>query len=73
MSRALRSTVALAVSFVLLVAVATSTRAQERSNHRPEGVRILENKSFDDSRDARREILDLYEELEIPLDDTVRE
>ena len=32
---------------------------------RPQGVRILENKSFDDSERARREILDLYQNLRV--------
>jgi len=31
----------------------------------PEGIRVLQNKSFDDSEKARREILDLYEDLRV--------
>lgn len=33
--------------------------------HTPQGVRLLENKSFDDSDAARREILELYEGLRV--------
>ncbi|MBN2414134.1 RraA family protein [candidate division KSB1 bacterium] len=31
----------------------------------PQGIRILQNKSFDDSEEARREILDLYRDLRL--------
>lgn len=31
----------------------------------PQGVRMLENKSFDDSNEARKEILDLYKDLRV--------
>jgi len=33
--------------------------------HTPEGVRFLESKSFDNSDDARKEILDLYKDLRL--------
>jgi regulator of RNase E activity RraA len=33
--------------------------------HTPEGVRVLENKRFDDSDVARREIVDLYRDLRV--------
>jgi regulator of RNase E activity RraA len=33
--------------------------------HTPKGVRVLENKSFDDSDEARREILELYKDLRV--------
>jgi regulator of RNase E activity RraA len=33
--------------------------------HSPEGVRVLENKSFDDSDKARKEILELYRDLRV--------
>ena len=33
--------------------------------HTPEGVRVLENKSFDDSDEARREILELYKDMRV--------
>ncbi len=38
---------------------------QAQQNHTPEGVRLLENKTFDDSDQARREILDLYKDLRV--------
>jgi 4-hydroxy-4-methyl-2-oxoglutarate aldolase len=41
----------------------SALHAQEE--HTPEGVRLLENKSFDDSEGARREILDLYKALRV--------
>lgn len=37
--------------------------AQE--SHTPQGVRLLENKSFDDSEAARREIIELYKDLRV--------
>jgi len=37
--------------------------AQEQ--HLPEGVRVLQNKAFDDSDAARREILELYQDLRV--------
>jgi regulator of RNase E activity RraA len=33
--------------------------------HTPSGVRLLENKSYDDSEEARREILELYADLRV--------
>jgi len=36
-----------------------------QQSHTPEGVRLLENKTFDDSDEARREILELYEGLRV--------
>jgi regulator of RNase E activity RraA len=47
------------VSLMLLGAVS----AQQLST--PQGVRLLQNKSFDDSEKARREILDLYKGLRV--------
>ena len=40
-----------------------SLHAQE--GHAPEGVRLLENKTFDDGDEGRREILDLYKDLRV--------
>lgn len=40
-----------------------SCTAQEQ--HTPQGVRVLENKSFDDSDEARQQILDLYKGLRV--------
>jgi 4-hydroxy-4-methyl-2-oxoglutarate aldolase len=52
---------------VALLSVGTRTQEQGRSAKivTPEGVRILQNKSFDDSEEARREILDLYQDLRL--------
>lgn len=52
---------------VALLSVSTRTQEQARSAKivTPEGVRILQNKSFDDSEEARREILDLYKDLRL--------
>jgi regulator of RNase E activity RraA len=41
----------------------STLHAQEE--HTPEGVRLLENKTFDDSEEARRQILDLYQDLRV--------
>jgi regulator of RNase E activity RraA len=41
----------------------SATYAQQ--HHTPEGVRLLENKTFDDSDEARREILDWYRDLRV--------
>ncbi len=52
---------------VALLSVSTRTQEQARSAKivTPEGVRVLQNKSFDDSEEARREILDLYKDLRL--------
>lgn len=60
-------------SLILLVAIGSGVAsgpwgarlcpAQEL--HTPEGVQVLENKSFDDSEEARREILQLYRDLRV--------
>jgi regulator of RNase E activity RraA len=50
-------------SFILLAMSQPTVGAQE--NHTPQGVRILENKSFDDSNVARRQILELYRDLRL--------
>lgn len=39
--------------------------ASGQQDHTPEGVRLLENKTFDDGDEARREILELYEGLRV--------
>jgi regulator of RNase E activity RraA len=41
----------------------STLHAQEE--HTPEGVRLLQNKTFDDSEEARRQILDLYQDLRV--------
>lgn len=50
-------------SVCLLLVSQHSVRAQQ--NHTPQGVRLLENKSFDDSDEARRGILALYKGLRV--------
>ena len=50
-------------SFILLTLSQQAVRAQR--DHTPEGVRILKNKSFDDSDAARQEILGLYKDLRV--------
>jgi regulator of RNase E activity RraA len=54
-------------AFTLFVAV-PATAAQKSEPPKlttPEGVRLLANKSFDDSDRARKEILDLYKDLRV--------
>ncbi len=52
------------IAFVCSVPLGQSAlHAQEE--HTPEGVRLLVNKTFDDSEEARREILDLYSDLRV--------
>jgi regulator of RNase E activity RraA len=55
--------VRLSLSFSLLLLLGQTAFAQ--SSYKPEGVRLIENKSFDDSDAARREILELYKDLRI--------
>ncbi len=52
---------------VLMLAVSTWTQESTRSAKMstPQGVHILQNKSFDDSDAARKEILDLYKDLRL--------
>ena len=52
---------------VLLLAVSTWTQESGGSGKisTPQGVHILQNKSFDDSDAARKEILDLYRDLRL--------
>lgn len=39
--------------------------AHAQQEHTPQGVRLLENKTFDDSDQARQEILELYKDLRV--------
>ena len=48
---------------ILVLISGISLNAQEITS--PQGVRVLENKSFDDSPTARQEILELYEDLRV--------
>ena len=58
-----------AVVLVVVLLFAAGTRTQESARSAkvgtPQGVHILQNKSFDDSEAARKEILDLYEDLRL--------
>ena len=56
------STIFIAVILCMIIQSGKSL-AQELAT--PEGVRILQNKSFDDSDKARQEILDLYKDLRL--------
>ena len=50
---------------ILLLAMTLSIPAVAAKLRTPEGVRLLKNKSFDDSEKARKEILDLYKNLRV--------
>ena len=52
---------------VALLSVGTRTQEQGRAARvvTPQGVHVLQNKSFDDSDEARKEILDLYRDLRL--------
>jgi len=58
-----------AVVLVVVLLLAVSTWTQESGGSAklstPQGVHILQNKSFDDSDAARKEILDLYRDLRL--------
>ena len=49
----------------LLIILLTTVHAEAQQLYTPEGVRMLENKSYDNSDEARQEILDLYENLRV--------
>ena len=60
----------LGVGILIMIALlSVSTRTQESGRTAnvitPQGVHILQNKSFDDSDTARQEILDLYKDLRV--------
>ncbi len=55
---------AIAYPFLLMLLLTTvNVAAQEL--YTPEGVKMLENKSYDNSDEARQEILDLYQTLRV--------
>lgn len=57
-----------ALAIVLCTAIllaAGQDSADSLKDRVPEGVRVLRNKSFDDSEEARREILELYRDLRV--------
>ncbi|UCH63641.1 MAG: RraA family protein [Fidelibacterota bacterium] len=59
------SRIMIAVMLLFLATTANSQRAAPAGLNTPQGVRILQNKSFDDSEKARREILNLYKDLRL--------
>lgn len=54
-----------AVSFLLVFLILTVPHLTAQQHRTPEGVRLMQNKSFDDSDEARQEILDLYKDLRL--------
>ena len=55
----------LAFVFSAVLAFQLSYTASAQQLTPPQGVRILQNNSFDDSERARKEILDLYKDLRV--------
>ena len=59
----------IAILLLILVSGVLVTYAQQRQRTKklitPQGVRLLKNKSFDDSKQARTEILELYKDLRL--------
>jgi 4-hydroxy-4-methyl-2-oxoglutarate aldolase len=58
------------ITIILLILISGIPVTEARKSNRsklttPEGVRLLQNKSFDDSEQARKEILDLYKDLRL--------
>jgi regulator of RNase E activity RraA len=58
------------ITIILLILVSGNGVSEARKSNRrklttPKGVRLLSNKSFDDSKQARKEILDLYKNLRL--------
>ena len=58
------------ITIILLILISdlSVSEAQKSSRRKlttPKGVRLLQNKSFDDSEQARKEILDLYKDLRL--------
>lgn len=54
-----------AISALIFLFISRPAPAEEGRDYRPEGVRVLDNKSFDDSDAARREILALYKDMRV--------
>jgi hypothetical protein len=53
---------------LILISIIPVTEAQKTNPSKlttPKGVRLLNNKSFDDSEQARKEILELYKDLRL--------
>ncbi|MHC4075440.1 MAG: RraA family protein [Planctomycetota bacterium] len=53
------------VLFLVFVAITAAQGSNRPKLFTPRGVQLLPNKSFDDSNEARKEILDLYKDLRI--------
>ena len=58
------------ITIILLILLSGTHVSEARKSSRrklitPKGVRLLNNKSFDDSEQARKEILDLYKNLRL--------
>lgn len=56
------------ITLLLIILAATLSAANQKNEPKlttPTGVRLLNNKSFDDSEQARKEILDLYKDLRL--------
>ena len=58
------------ITIILLILISSTHISEARKSSRrnlttPKGVRLLQNKSFDDSEQARKEILDLYNNLRL--------
>jgi regulator of RNase E activity RraA len=53
------------VSFLVFVCITGAEESDRAKLSTPQGVHLLQNKSFDDSNQARKEILDLYKDLRI--------
>jgi 4-hydroxy-4-methyl-2-oxoglutarate aldolase len=55
------------LSLLIVIAVSLSVAKEQKQSRlkTPTGVRLLENKSFDDNEQARKKILDLYKDLRL--------
>ncbi|MEK7992211.1 MAG: hypothetical protein AAB403_00250, partial [Planctomycetota bacterium] len=64
----LKSILPIALTLLVIIPGISTTEAQKPDAAKlttPEGVRLLQNKSFDDSEAARKEILELYKDLRV--------
>ena len=59
------ATLFLLASILFVLATDAQEAVEARKHTTPEGVRLLMNKSFDDSDRARKEILDIYKDLRV--------
>ena len=64
--KASRVSLPIIIAAILLITATTFTQDKRPVNlTTPQGVRLLDNKSFDDSEEVRREILELYKDLRV--------